>query len=193
MAKANNTIYFVCVHPGACWFWDKIFNLNKRISLSIVLAFLLTMVSQTYPVCTEKFCYTIFAQFFTNPLLLLKPFAYSLIYLPALFTFALLFALLFAVFSVFSAVQKSGVVHEMFFPVVSLVIVAYMALAVSGAMSSLFLNAGLMECVNNDDCIRAGYIGETCTSVYRPVYTQYTPDMKPLEKCGCVENKCIGS
>lgn len=193
MAKANKTIYFVCVHPGACWFWDRMFNINKRLSLSMIIAFFLTMISQIYPICTEKFCYTIFAQLFTNPALLFKPFAYSLIYTPLILTFVLLFMILFAIFSIFSAIQKSGFVHEMIFPVLSILIIAYMALIISGTMSSLFLNAGLVECVNNDDCIRAGYIGETCTSVYRPVYTQYSPDMKPLEKCGCVANKCVGS
>jgi hypothetical protein len=193
MVEAKKTFYYICVHPIACWFDNIVFNTLKRVFVSMILAFILTMLSQVYPVCTENFCYSIFAQIFFNPAIFLKSFAYSLIIVPAFYTFGLLTFVWFGVLSAFSVIQKTGKINEMFLPVLSAIFFVYLAFLVSGTLGSLFLHTGLVECISNDDCIRAGYVGEVCTSVYHPVYTKYSPDLKPLEKCSCIANKCTGS
>jgi len=192
MASEKKTFYFEYVHPAAGWFWHNVLNTPKRAFFSMFIAFVLTLVSQIYPICTEKMCYTIFAQLLFMPSLLFKPFAFGLILSPALFIFMILTLVWFGIFSLFSMLQKTGFVHELLFPILSTLFFVYMAFLVSGTMGQLFLHTGLVECINSEDCIRAGYVGEVCTSVYRPVYTQYSPDLMPLTSCGCAENKCIG-
>lgn len=193
MVELKKTFYYRCVHPAACYFDNVVFNTHTRVFASMLIAFVLTMISQVYPICTENFCYSIFAQIFFNPSLLLKPFAFNFILLPAFYTFGILTFVWFGVLSVFSVIQKTGKINELFLPILSAIFFVYLAFLVSGTFGSLFMSTGLMECVSNDDCLRAGYVGEVCTSAYRPVYTQYSPDLKPLQKCSCVENKCVGS
>lgn len=193
MVELKKTFYYRCVHPVACYFDNAIFNTHTRVLTSMLIAFFLTLISQVYPICTENFCYSIFAQIFFNPSLLLKPFAFNFILVPAFYTFGILTLVWFGVLSVFSVIQKTGKLNELFLPIISAIFFFYLAFLVSGTFGLLFMHTGLVECVSNDDCIRAGYVGEVCTSVYRPVYSQYSPDMKPLQKCSCVENKCVGS
>lgn len=189
----KQSFYYNYVHPAAHWFWNNIAHLYERALFSMFVAFILTLVAKIYPICTDKFCYTIFAQIFFNLSLLVKPFAFNMILIPAFYTFAILTIVWFGIFTVCHAVQRSGVVHELVIPIIAALIFIYLAFVVSGTMGMFFLQTGLVECVNNEDCLRAGYVGEVCTSVYRPVYTEYSPDMAPLQKCSCIANKCVGS
>lgn len=187
------TIYFRCINPAACFFGEIVFNLHSRMMAAMIVSAILTLFSETYAICTSETCYSNFIIFLLNPSLLMKPFAFRFILVPAFFTFVALFIVWLALLTLFSWVQKTGKVHEMILPIVAVTIFGYMLFLVSGTIGPLFVHTGLVECIENTDCIKAGYVGEVCTSIYRPVYTEYKDGLKPVDTCSCIENKCIGT
>ena len=83
--------------------------------------------------------------------------------------------------------------HDLVIPAIVVFMVLFILMTTTGALPRLLLETNAIECVTNDDCILAGYCGEVCVGAYQKVYTTFDPNCQPLEFCGCIENKCVGS
>ena len=193
LKKKEETLYHVCLHPVACWFDKVILLWQPRFWFSLLLAFILSLVSAITPICTQETCYTVFAQLFLEPTLFLKPIAPTLIFSPFLITFSFFALFWFALLSVFAWVEKKQLIHELVLPVITGILFVYIFMITSGLLGPFFLHTSLIECTSNNDCIRAGYVGEVCASVYKPVYTTYSSDLRPLTDCVCSAGNCVGS
>lgn len=191
--KEEKTLYHVCVHPVACWFDKLILLWPMRIWVAIVFGLILASVSAIYPICTQDTCYTVFAQLFLNPELFFRPIAPALIFAPFVITFTFFTLAWFVLLSITAWIEKKQWFHELIFPAVTAILFIYVFLLTSGTLGPFFLHTTLIDCTTDHDCIRAGYVGEVCTSVYKPAYTTYDPDLEPLTECVCRTGTCVGS
>jgi glucan phosphoethanolaminetransferase (alkaline phosphatase superfamily) len=193
LKEEEQEIYNVCVHPLACHFDSWTFLWHKRIGTSLFFAVIMAFFSQMYPICTQSMCYRYFIQLVLAPSLWFKPFTLDLVVMPFMFTVAFFGVMWFVILTFFSWLQKRRWLPEVFLPSITILLLIYLVFMTSGSLTPLALELGAVDCVTSDDCIRAGYVGEVCTSVYKHAYTTYSTGIKPLEKCVCMNNRCIGS
>jgi hypothetical protein len=125
--------------------------------------------------------------------LLFKPFSITTLHTP--FVIAVVFFTILWIFilSVAHWVQKQKWFNRLIIPVIVVCIFIYFVLATSGMLRPAILESGAVECTVGSDCIRAGYCGEICASVYRPIYTTYSENCQPLTTCSCINYKCTGT
>jgi hypothetical protein len=99
----------------------------------------------------------------------------------------------FVILSILVWFHKRKIFGEILMPIAAIAIFIYFLMATSGALTPFVIAVGNLDCVEDNQCIRAGYVGEVCSSIYKPVYTTYSPNLKPLSNCRCIENSCVGS
>lgn len=179
-------------HPISFYFEKFTQDVQIRAFFSIALAIITALFSQIYPVCTQSRCYNVFIELLVRPELIIKPFSMNTILWPFITTVAFFTIFWFITTTIAIWIQRRRFFSDMIIPAIFIFLFIYIIIITSGVFQPIALEAGV-ECITNEDCILAGYCGEVCNSIYRPVYTTESPICEPLNKCICLENKCIGS
>jgi hypothetical protein len=192
-APQRHFVYYRYTHPFVREFEFWIADWHRRIVLSFILGFVLSVFSKMYPICTQQFCYQRFFELVFNPVLLTKPFVMSFVMPQFIVPLAIFAWSWFAILSIFGWIHHRKWLPETFMPVLSILLFVYLLMQTSGALTPFVITVGNLDCATNNDCIRAGYVGEVCTSVYKSVYTTYSIGMKPLTNCICLNNHCVGN
>lgn len=180
-------------HPLAYYFERWTAKLRDRAIFAFVLSFIISIFSKVQPICIAEKCYRYYIELLTNPGLLLKPFSIYIIHQPFITTLAFFFIIWMVLLTAGHWVQKQRWINRLVIPILIFAIFIYFIFATSGMIRPFMLESGAAECTVPSDCVRAGYCGEVCASVYRPIYTTYSEDCHPLQSCGCLDYKCVGS
>lgn len=191
--REKKEFYDFYTHPLTKEFEFWVADWHRKLVLSFLLGFLLAIFSRMYPICTQDICYKSIFELLFNPALLTKPFILTFVIPQFLVLLAFFSWALYISFSILAWVHKKKWFSESIMPLMSVLIFVYLFMLTSGALTPFVQTVGNLDCVTDNDCIRAGYVGEVCTSVYKPVYTTYLTGMKPLTNCECVKNVCVGS